>query len=108
LCKHEFISNYSSSRDRDADDIAPLADALVGLEVDGFFNAKTQRCEGANVLTLFNGDLEQLRLRSASVPRSAIEFRAANLASLPLGALALNSTLENRRVMPGSDGRRLI
>jgi len=34
LFKIEFILNYSSSRHRDADDIAPLADALVGVDVD--------------------------------------------------------------------------
>jgi len=34
LCKREFISNDPLPRHRNADDIAPLADALVGVDVD--------------------------------------------------------------------------
>jgi hypothetical protein len=51
----------NSSRDRKLNDIAPLADAFVGLEINGFVFPQdgigAQRCRGMNI---FMGDEERL------------------------------------------------
>ena len=55
------------------------------------FNAKTQRCKGANGLKTFAGSPGRYHSMGASGRASRFGFRCLNFASLRLGALALNS-----------------